>query len=254
MKEIKRLTRCANGHFFDGGKYNECPHCNNTKLPDVTVFVGDRYKEEKFIFENAMQDNSGHTELILEDYEPEIIDDVPENTVEPETEEEPVTEAGDAAQELASSFTGAVAIQEEPTIINRNYSDNENLTVHYFQKALGTEPVVGWLVCVKGLHFGEDFKIKSGRNFIGRSGSMNISLSADKAVSREKHAILTYDPRSNTFTIQPGESSELCYLNDKMVLIPEKLNANDRIALGESELIFIPFCSDSFSWEKEKNN
>ncbi|MBO5410385.1 MAG: FHA domain-containing protein [Clostridia bacterium] len=253
MKEIKRLTRCANGHFFDGGKYNECPHCNNTKLPDVTVFVGDQYKEEKFIFENAMQDNSGHTELILEDYEPAIIDDVPESTQVPETEEEPVTEAG-GEEQLATSFTGAVAIHEEPATINRNYSDNENLTVHYFQKALGTEPVVGWLVCVKGLHFGEDFKIKSGRNFIGRSGSMNISLSADKAVSREKHAILTYDPRSNTFTIQPGESSELCYLNDKMVLIPEKLNANDRIALGESELIFIPFCSDSFSWEKEKNN
>ena len=48
MKEIKRLTRCSHGHFFDGGKYDECPHCNNTKIPDVTVFVGDKINEEDF--------------------------------------------------------------------------------------------------------------------------------------------------------------------------------------------------------------
>lgn len=262
MKEIKRLTRCANGHFFDGGKYNDCPHCNNTKLPDVTVFVGDNYKEEKFIFEQAMENNSGHTEIILEDYEPEIFKDEAEEeaeevqTVAEETaESEEVAETEETAQE---EEVPAEEIKEEAVpapVPERRYNpEAENLTVHYFQKAIGTEPVVGWLVCVKGLHFGEDFKIKSGRNFIGRSGSMNISLSADKAVSREKHAILTYDPRSNTFTIQPGESSELCYLNDETVLIPQKLKANDRIALGDSELIFIPFCSEAFSWEKQKYN
>lgn len=190
MKEVKRLIRCSNGHFFDGGKYDECPHCNNTRIPDVTVFVGEKD---------------------VETTEPELV-----TTAEAPKEENKVT---------------------------------ENYTVHYFQKSIGTEPVVGWLVCVKGVHFGEDFKIKSGRNFIGRSGAMNISLSGDKAVSRDKHAILTYDPKSNSFMIQPGDSSELCYLNDEMVLIPTKLNANDKISLGESELMFVPFCTDVFRWD-----
>ncbi len=186
MKEVKRLIRCANGHFFDGGKYNECPHCNNTRIPDVTVFVDEKELSKTAPAEEAREENKAA----------------------------------------------------------------ENYTVHYFQKSIGTEPVVGWLVCVKGVHFGEDFKIKSGRNFIGRSGAMNISLSGDKAVSRDKHAILTYDPKSNSFMIQPGDSSELCYLNDEPVLIPAKLKANDRISLGESELMFVPFCSDVFTWER----
>lgn len=208
MKEKKRLVRCKHGHFFDGGKYDECPHCNNTKIPDVTVYVGDKYN-------------------IYED----------EDTV---TNEE-IPEADEVVHEDVFSVSDDG---------NKRQSDADNYTVHYFQKTIGTEPVVGWLVCISGVHFGEDFKIKSGRNFIGRSGNMNISLSADKAVSRDKHAILTYDPKSNSFMIQPGDSSELCYLNDEIILVPAKLKANDRISLGETELMFIPFCSESFSWEK----
>lgn len=207
MKEIKRLIRCENGHFYDSGKFSECPHCNNTRLPNVTVFAGDKYNTED---DSPAETNrsTGYTELVYEEKD---------------------------------SAAALDATAEKPA---------ENLTVHYFQKAIGTEPVVGWLVCIKGVHFGEDFKIKSGRNFIGRSGGMNISLSGDTAVSRDKHAILTYDPKSNSFMIQPGDSSELCYLNDEIVLVPSKLKVNDRISLGESELMFVPFCSDDFSWDK----
>ena len=191
MKEVKRLIRCSNGHFFDGGKYDECPHCNNTRIPDVTVFMGE--------------------------------------------------DAAETAEPAKVEVTAQITKEDNKT--------TDNHTVHYFQKSIGTEPVVGWLVCVKGVHFGEDFKIRSGRNFIGRSGAMDVSLSGDKAVSRDKHAILTYDPKSNSFMIQPGDSSELCYLNDEMVLIPTKLGKNERISLGESELMFVPFCSDDFRWE-----
>lgn len=227
MKEVKRLIRCAHGHFFDGGKYDECPHCNNTKVPDVTVFVGDTVKEEDFIKKGVAEETKGREKADIK------------QMAEKETKNTSKDFFSDSQKE-------AVAIKEQ--------KNADNYTVHYFQKAIGTEPVVGWLVCVKGVHFGEDFKIKSGRNFIGRSGNMNISLSADKAISRDKHAILTYDPKSNSFLIQPGESSELCYVNDEAILVPTKLKINDRISLGESELVFIPFCSDTFTWEKEKNN
>lgn len=222
MKEVKRLIRCDHGHFFDGGKYDVCPHCNNTKIPDVTVYVGNKYNEEDFVNPSEV------------------------------TEEESSAENADnavAATDNEETFEDVFSVSEKEI----EEAGTDNYTVHYFQKAIGTEPVVGWLVCVKGVHFGEDFKIKSGRNFIGRSGSMNISLSADKAVSRDKHAILTYDPKSNSFLIQPGDSSELCYVNDEAVLIPTKLKLNDRISLGESELIFVPFCSDTFSWVNNNN-
>lgn len=35
MKNIK-IVRCENGHYYDSGKYESCPHCLNTKEPDVT--------------------------------------------------------------------------------------------------------------------------------------------------------------------------------------------------------------------------
>lgn len=229
MKEVKRLIRCDNGHFFDGGKYDECPHCKNKKTPEITVFVPEAKSEKDY---NESKYNYGGPLY----NPPEASADDPEDTVSKITEEEKKPEP---------------AIKAAPRFYEEKPSNGH--TVHYFQKALGTEPVVGWLVCVEGMHSGEDFKIKSGRNFIGRSGDMNISLSGDRTVSRDKHAILTYDPRSNTFVIQPGESAELTYLNNEAVLVPTKLKLNDRIALGETELIFVPFCSDDFSWEKQKH-
>ncbi len=237
MKEIKRLIRCSNGHFFDGGKYDVCPHCSNTRVPDVTVFVGEKVKIIKEQPAAVIKEEEAPAEI-----KEEII------AVNNKTEEKYEEICEDALREKSDEK----AISDFVADMMAKGAENE--TVHYFEKSIGSEPVVGWLVCIRGVHFGEDFKIKSGRNFIGRSGSMNISLSGDKTVSRDRHAILTYDPKSNSFLIQPGDSSELCYLNDEPVLIPAKLKMNDRITLGESELIFIPFCSDSFSWEKKNNN
>ena len=227
MKEVKRLIRCDNGHFFDGGKYDECPHCNNKKIPEITVFMPEPKHEE---YEESRLNNCNPVYNSVE----EADGDAEITVSKAEKQEKPAPE-----------------IKQVPRFYDEKPSNGH--TVHYFQKAIGTEPVVGWLVCVEGMHSGEDFKIKSGRNFIGRSGDMNISLSGDRTVSRDKHAILTYDPKSNIFIIQPGESSELTYLNNEAVLMPTKLKLNDRIALGETELIFVPFCSDDFSWEKQKH-
>ncbi len=203
MKNVKGLIRCKNGHFFDGGKYNECPHCNNTCEPNVTQIADKK-----------------------------ILDETKGPTVQKEYTD-------------VYSFSA-----EDKKDFSSDANEQDNATVHYYKSTIGSEPVVGWVVCVEGVHMGEDFKIKSGRNFIGRSGNMDICLSGDKTVSRERHAILTYDPKNNAFMIQPGDSSELCYLNGQLVLIPAQLKADDRISLGETELMFIPFCSEAFTWEK----
>jgi hypothetical protein len=192
---MKKLVRCEQGHFYDGAKYSECPHCCNTKQPNETVYVGREYS-------NVTADLGAPKE-------------------------------------------------DEVAVTNASEQEKNEFTVHCFRKSIGTEPVVGWLVCIKGVHYGEDFKIKSGRNFIGRSSNNHICLSADTRVSRDSQAILTYDAKSNQFFIQPDNSSELCYLNDEPVLSPTKLNANDEIALGESKLKFVPFCSDYFVWEED---
>lgn len=129
--------------------------------------------------------------------------------------------------------------------------DGGQATIGYFG-AMEKEPVVGWLIAVEGSHFGEDFRLKSGRNFIGRSGSMDIALTDDPSISREKHAIILYEPKANIFLVQPGDAKELFYLNDKVVLAPTEIVAYDVLSLGNTKLLFIPLCSDKFNWDAVK--
>ena len=112
-----------------------------------------------------------------------------------------------------------------------------------------TAPVVGWLVCISGSYFGRSFPLKAGRNFVGRSPQADVCLEGEKSVSRDRHAVIIYEPKGRLFIAQPGDSRELFYLNDKVVLDNEKLSPYDIIAVGKVELMLMPFCTDKFAWE-----
>jgi len=111
------------------------------------------------------------------------------------------------------------------------------------------EPVVGWLVCVRGEYLGQSFNLKAGQNFIGRALNMDVALAKDTSVSRHKHAILTFDPHNRLFFIQPGESSGLTYHCGNLLLAHQHLNAYECIKVGNSELIFVPFSGEMFTWD-----
>lgn len=111
-------------------------------------------------------------------------------------------------------------------------------------------PCVGWLVALSGGHLGQDFRLKPGKNFLGRDRSMDVVLDGDKSVSRNKHAIIVYEPKQHLYLVQPGESSELVYLNDEVVLSPVKLKAYDKITVGEVTLLFMPLCGEQFNWSQ----
>ena len=129
--------------------------------------------------------------------------------------------------------------------------DGAQNTIGYFGEA-AVDPVVGWLVSIGGSNFGEGFKLKSGRNFIGRAMDMDVALTGDASISRDRHAIILYEPKGNVFLVQPGEAKELFYLNDKVVLTATEINAYDVLSLGGTKLLFIPCCSDKFNWDSVK--
>ena len=91
--------------------------------------------------------------------------------------------------------------------------EDENCTVGYYAQVIGVEPVVGWMVCIKGAYRGESFKLKSGRNFIGRAANMDIVLGADQSVSRLRHAAVVYDPKSRAFIV--GRRCERIMLSER---------------------------------------
>lgn len=109
-------------------------------------------------------------------------------------------------------------------------------------------PVVGWLVAIEGPETGQDFRLHSEKNFLGRDASMDVALSRDEAVSRNKHATVVFEPQKRQFWLLPGDESGLVYLNGEGTYVPVKLNPNDIIQVGHSKLILVPFVSDAFSW------
>jgi hypothetical protein len=116
----------------------------------------------------------------------------------------------------------------------------------YFEEI---EPVCGWLVCIEGAQRGLDYKIRTGKNFIGRADDMDIQILRDNTISRRNHAILVYDPKNRNTVLLPGESSGIAYLNGDAVYIPQELNAYDIVELGKSKFLFIPFCGEHFEWK-----
>lgn len=155
-----------------------------------------------------------------------------------------------AKEDITNSTVQFDAGKLEEVVKNAKNDDEDDAqkTVGFYGEKMEKEPVVGWLVCIEGKHKGEDFSLHTGRNFIGRSASMDVVLNKDGAISREKHAILLFEPKNSLFIVQPGDSKELFYLNEKVVLSAEEIKAYDVIALGESKLVFVPFCNDQFNW------
>ena len=110
------------------------------------------------------------------------------------------------------------------------------------------DPVVGWLVCLEGPDRGRDFRLRSEKNFIGRSPLMDVCIPGDDTVSRERHGILVFDPKKQVFWALPGEAAGLVYLNGEIVHAPTQMQRDDILELGQTKLVLIPFCGDKYSW------
>ena len=117
-------------------------------------------------------------------------------------------------------------------------------------EAVVADPVVGWLVCIGGKHFGAGFSIFAGKNSVGRGEDNRIVVPLDNSISRSKHAFIVYEQKKRNFYLQPGDSSGLTYLNDEYVTESKLLSAKDTIELGDSKFLFIPLCNEDFSWEE----
>lgn len=113
---------------------------------------------------------------------------------------------------------------------------------------------VGWLVCINGNMTGESFILREGDNTIGRAANMDISLPYEPTVSRDRHAIISYDSLRNSFVLHSPEHMEHVLCNNKNIQNRRTLKDHDVITLGDCSLLFVALCDAHFRWpEKEIN-
>jgi hypothetical protein len=73
----------------------------------------------------------------------------------------------------------------------------------------------------------------------------------DKSISSENHATLTYDAKNRRFFLGHGTSKNLTYLGNDPVLSPVELTGHENIMIGDTRLMFVPFCGADFAWDSE---
>ena len=115
------------------------------------------------------------------------------------------------------------------------------------------QPVVGWLVCIKGANIGREYRIHSDNNYVGRATG-DIIITGDDKISREHHMVVIYDPEERTFSVRPDSGGHIVRLNDKRISGEEPLNNYDIIRTGDTSLMFIAFCGQQFVWEDVNND
>lgn len=210
-----RQTRCEKGHFYDADRFASCPHCANMA--------------------GGMPQGNPTVTKTLDDQVTVTLD-------------KPVQ--SEQMAQMAQAVPAPQVVEVAAEIRAVTPFDDEPVTQGFFKK--DSDPVVGWLVCTKGVHKGEDFRLRAGRNFIGRGQNMDIKLTGENTVSRDKHAIVLYEPNQRIFLAQMGESHELVYLNGNLLMSNAQMKAYDRLQLGDAELMLIPCCGETFDWQEDE--
>lgn len=259
------LCRCEKGHFYDKEKYETCPHCAGGSAADGTITEGLVMEPGVTV---PVQNNNTVSDIYAKNSVTEEYNQLGQNNM-------PIAgyNATDVTVPLESTEKQYNTIPISPisrmdTVTQKldPFDSDDGCTIGIFDEEFFkpdkshmpttapmtvnkvSTPCVGWLVALSGEHIGTDFRLKVGKNFIGRNRKNDIALTEDKSVSRDRHAIVVYEPKMHMYLVQPGEASTLVYLNNDVVLTPVKLQAYDMITVGEVNLLFMPLCGDRFNW------
>ncbi|MCD7847419.1 MAG: FHA domain-containing protein [Oscillospiraceae bacterium] len=224
MEVQNKLTRCPScGNYYDAATHATCPTCGGsgastfgtTSAPNV-VSGGVSATGDPFGPTAPPVDNSYATS---------------------------VSRMGDTIPVTPHHSESSEAEAFEPT---RMAPPDDSRNSSYDSEI---DPVCGWLVCIDGPEKGTDFRIHAGYNYIGREIG-DIHISNDMQISREKHAMVAYSARSNSFVFGPADGRNIVYLNNEEVYAPTKIKAYDVIEIGTTKLLFVPLCSEQFSWKQ----
>ena len=267
-----KLVKCSNGHFYDAEANVTCPYCddmdkdNKTVQDDSSMIYGERHNAIPGRTGMPQMPKPGQASQMSAMPQPPVMNNVPPvppnmpqppvmNNVPPVspymtgmTQAAPVTHA---QMGNISNMPQTPVMNNVPNMPQTPMMNNALPAVHQTAEIPGM-PVTGWLVCICGEAKGKSYNIVSGLNYVGRRKDMDICIEGDISISRYRHAVVEYSEERKEFLLRIGESKEKIYITrDRQKRILEgtiKLEAYDVITLGRTELMFVPFCGDRFTW------
>ena len=246
--ELRKCTVC-NG-FYSVSSFTKCPSCGSDSSFAEGVVEGNKAKAKSIfeIFKNGKKSQKDESikEVSKEDSKSEKEELVKansknENYTETEKKEE------DEYVELRP-ITPNSKIMKKPEIENasRKPQGNEMKTVQLYN--IKKEPVVGWLVCVKGECMGASFEIRVGNNKLGRSLQSDICIE-DNTISREQ-AVIKFEPRKQNFYLIPIDNAKFMYKDGEEIMERIILEPYVHLEIGDkTEFVFVPFCGERFDWK-----
>ena len=276
---MKRV-QCLNGHYYDGDVYSYCPHCgtgdtntgnekktrnNNTRSRGT--FLGKQQQvvcddlDKTFVPDTESQTFLQTDPTVMMEHTLGYLDDKEDTEFEDEDNQDQQIkdnqkkdDSNEKQSNVINSSTNTYLSGQSTSIPETELSGK---TFGYFHVGVQSkdafeedaEPIVGWLVCVQGAHLFESFSLYAEKNTIGRDFGNMIVIEKDQNISRNKHAVITYEPKKRQFFISSGDGNGLTYINNKMVSGLHKMKQFDIIEMGRSRFIFIPLCGKHFSWE-----
>lgn len=212
------VIKCNNGHWYDSNVDLVCPHCKreNGKL---AIRLDDKEEDDKTVsFIDVAEDAQGLEQQI--------------------------------ANSISSGNSEAIGEYDFGMEDIDIEDSDKTIALGFFGVSEQIQPVTGWLVCTAGEEKGKDYRLHSGKNFIGRSPKMDVVILKDNQIAREKHASIVYDPKGHGFYISP-ENANIVYLNNSLLSIVQELKENDKIRVGETEFEFVPYCKEERKWLEE---
>lgn len=254
------VVRCDNGHFYDADVYADCPHCTaKDRAEDAPQKRGglfakrrkaketEKRPEEKAVA--APERLCPPTELLLPAQKEETVRTEKEESF-PATAEQNETEAAARKRGYVVPEVRADISVPEVRPARTDTVVPERTVGVFCETPEENPPCVGWLVGLSGPYRGVSMELKPGGNTIGRGEGHRINLFSDNRVSRETHAYLVYEPRERKYYMDSGRNSGLSYVNGEVILHRTVLSAGDEIEIGGGKYLFVPLCSDTFSWER----
>ena len=225
------IVRCSKGHFYDSEENATCPMC-----------AAEAARNKNPLGNNVLPDGIIGTSYFDDGNTPSPTLPVDPNGGKVQPYQRTVS-AG--SQDTQSNDNGGMgAFPKTMPLTPPTFLSEEDATTF--------DPVVGWLVCIDGATKGNDYRIHSQNNYIGRSARMDISIPGDPHISAENSAIIAYDNEDRTFYFGPGSGRNIVRVNGKPALSVEKIEAYDVLTIGTTKLLFVPLCGDRFDWNEKK--